>query len=127
MFKNTIAALLLMAFIGQSVASAMMSCGSDFTMDGKNMAGSILSADVTATENLLEQHLGHQSDKHTMSDSQASCHSDSCNCGMGHCYVALVSANQQNSTMMPLSLAQQALFVPQERILISLFRPPILR
>ncbi len=116
-YKNLIIALLMMTFVGQSVASVSLSCQNpatqsqlhEQTMDAAGMDHS--------------QHAGMNSS--AGSDSSECC--PECDCSLGSCFTAVLPASQHAFAFNPATLTSRFVSPAENQLTASLFRPPISR
>ena len=116
-YRNIIVALLMMTFIGQTVASAGMSC--------QNQA-----AQSQSQEQIMDS-AGMDHSQHTGMNSSSGldlseCCPD-CDCSLGGCVTPALPASQHTLASNLTTLASGYISPPENQLTVPLYRPPISR
>ena len=134
-YRHFIVALLMMAFIGQVVASAGFSCKSQNT--SSQFKGAMAGMNMSKPSAMSHfQHSGSDVDS-ALTDSMVTdraapldCANDCCpggNCSLGGCAVAILPESQAEFILHFTPLINHFIRVSENQLASSLYRPPIFR
>lgn len=116
-YRKIIVVLLMVAFVGQAVASSAMSC--------LNEASQSQHHEQVMDSSVIDH--SHHANINSANDSDSSECCPDCGCCFGGCGTAMLSATQQDSLYNDTLLTDHYLNPAKNQLAVSLYRPPISR